>query len=1591
MNEIDLSDREKLFSPWVMRSAWRKIKRWYKRPVNLADPGEILSWKSDPWFHLSELSKELKDDAYSPSVMPQIPYPKSKKRTRHFVMPSVKDQVAFTVYVTLLGPFFEAKMPNVSFGNRLFRPRVKFDSNYGDDSESVRKKWFRGPYSLRHSKLFESFSTGYGLYRRLLEWISNECILKEDTKLKDIEEYNLPYIDFLREKKIMKDKAEMFYAKLDFKLAYPSLKREKLDGFLSKFVDEDFGDFKFNNLNWGCAQFPSLKNHPNEQEHFEDSIEQGRKFTREHPWKVLSRDDELRKQIATEFERAFLEIEYAGWNSPWGSSDIYDPDQFAEVLRTSKDQDELKEDFRELADSYGVWPTDSPLQKQEIDTDQFGLPTGLAISGVLQNIALAKLDHYFCREFVSSLQTDPFQGSFYLRFSDDLVLLSTDKQKFLNDLNKIKEYGEEWGLSLNVKKTKPESAKKIIQNIDSDKNPSDITFQDEDKLTRSNVPKFTTNVVREMSDLKTEEIDQKFGPPGIDRLENLLDLAERDDEDEEVEQGTRKSFAINKLARAKWPNKKIKKGSQIFPPQKYVYKILTTAEKSIRNDLSRFKLWKPILVIALRSEIFEIEKIDNESNDYNFGKDWIIKNLLKIIRCSVESEGKISDRSWEANNIAEMKQNLKELTAENDFLANIDEKYIDKLIQRRTKNSRLRTSFHRSVFWRHYSDCFRLTNLIAEGELNDSVDYWPSKISQDQAKKLIDEFFDLSDFLNVVYGDWQSDYWPEGEPFFWWWEAEGLLSCLMKTHPPDKNFCEELGGLGGQKLRKEINVEYFLNSLELTQTTRHTLQTGFEDIYQYRSYENQIKGEKNQGTQTLWCTITDLTTIDSDDGKVGDQSKNSIERFFPDFSYKSRFDTKLWTSFARLLSFQHFDSIRDLENYTFPPPPDYDYPNKLWKNITKLDSFYHLRKLLLSHGAKLSGSQIYWNKLDQWFPDIFESGNQNTNTDKSYLDINFGTLSKEKNFSPGKIPALQLNEDITDKFIHFLERLNIKRESLDANKDNGSLVTPSNIILLSDELVDSWEQVRKKQTFEITKDMTNKYSPESVREAEEELFNSLLELLAKIKSEESKIGIRDVVELNDDGAYFHDHPLFLYPKLILESSASPEWEKSLVQLLLIDGSESLLDYLYYDAPWHFPLFQRREVRSRLLMDDQKWTRILRGLGTRHEIFEDYLVDRLEYMFNDAKNESENKTSDGLWRKKIYFLANGNWTTLSHFHEKYNSNIALNDTFNVLLAQPKKSPNYANFLKPNSCNEFVESHDALGELEKEISEILYSAREEAREYDSTDDDIDLLLFPEWYMPNKFIPKLRSFVRDTGIAIMAGLLPKKIRSMVDTNPVLEKNSPKFFCNEAVLILPELYDTDGPLNPTDVDTFYLRKPVPSNIEAGLARFMSEKTGDDWYFAGDNVWPLFVHPIWGNFTGAICSDILNSSMWDWYSGKLQHLLVAAFNKDIELFDQFTWTRGYELYCNVITSNHGECGGSVAWSPKTGHQKEIFSTHGRDISLTVLLNLPLTSLKYAQENMLEKKRKSEKERWHQLTGGDSKSDEEIDFKSPPPDFNLDQ
>ena len=255
--------------------------------------------------------------------------------------------------------------------------------------------------------------------------------------------------------------------------------------------------------------------------------------------------------------------------------------------------------------------------------------------------------------------------------------------------------------------------------------------------------------------------------------------------------------------------------------------------------------------------------------------------------------------------------------------------------------------------------------------------------------------------------------------------------------------------------------------------------------------------------------------------------------------------------------------------------------------------------------------------------------------------------------------------------------------------------------------------------------------------------------------------------------------------------------------------------------------------------------------------------------------------------------------------------------------------------------------------------------------------DLLLLPEATIPQNEVETLRQLVSKTGIAALAGLYWRELP------PVYPKRdgqpSRRWVVNEAELVVPLGHDCPGP--PT-LRWFRIRKPAPAHIEEGFAQALTEKSGITSRLMKGRRWYRFVHRQWGDFSIAICADLIDAEPWRIFRGEILHLFTVAFNKDVELYDSLTWVRAYESYVNVLAVNHGHFGGSFVWTPKKhSHNRELARLRGSKLFLLADVEVPVKGLLDAQISGEKQAITAAKRTW---LNPPKKS---VTFKAPPPGY----
>lgn len=131
--------------------------------------------------------------------------------------------------------------------------------------------------------------------------------------------------------------------------------------------------------------------------------------------------------------------------------------------------------------------------------------------------------------------------------------------------------------------------------------------------------------------------------------------------------------------------------------------------------------------------------------------------------------------------------------------------------------------------------------------------------------------------------------------------------------------------------------------------------------------------------------------------------------------------------------------------------------------------------------------------------------------------------------------------------------------------------------------------------------------------------------------------------------------------------------------------------------------------------------------------------------------------------------------------------------------------------------------------------------------------ELVLLPELSVPTPEVRTVRELVARTGIASLAGLYWRVLPPVYGEQPPATGTT--WFVNEAELAIPVGHRDRG---PTDLRWYRVRKPLPTHLEVGLARQLSKKDKRNWSLLEGRQTYRFLHARWGDFTVAVCSDLL-------------------------------------------------------------------------------------------------------------------------------------
>ncbi len=452
------------------------------------------------------------------------------------------------------------------------------------------------------------------------------------------------------------------------------------------------------------------------------------------------------------------------------------------------------------------------------------------------------------------------------------------------------------------------------------------------------------------------------------------------------------------------------------------------------------------------------------------------------------------------------------------------------------------------------------------------------------------------------------------------------------------------------------------------------------------------------------------------------------------------------------------------------------------------------------------------------------------------------------------------------------------------------------------------------------------------------------------------------------------HPAYLMP-LVGSSEIHAEsyvlYCDVLLFLTALDGGERILDSLYRSGLAGVPFEDRWAWRSRIHLGEETWKaldKVVRWANApsvttaadqsligsiaqswREIGYEDFDAERVDLLLEEGKYLEVIRTVGTLGAPSILPP------------ELKLSDVGLSCDVTVRVAQLS-----AWYSDPSKSFPKVARAEANDVMRQVAASFAGSA---------SDSEPDLVLLPEVSIPQSEVQTLRQLVAKTGIAALYGLFWRELPAVYPG----QSSADKWIVNEAEIVVPLGYNTAGP--PT-VRWFRIRKPVPAHVEEGLAEHLNKQSSIQYRLLRGRRWYRFVHQQWGDFSIAICADLIDAEPWRIFRGEMLHLFTVAFNKDVELYDALTWVRAYESYVNVLAVNHGKYGGSFVWTPKGSHARELARLRGSDLFLVADVKMPVKDLLNAQRQGVELAVDAAKKEW---AGNKQKPQQ---FKSPPPGFH---
>jgi predicted amidohydrolase len=172
-----------------------------------------------------------------------------------------------------------------------------------------------------------------------------------------------------------------------------------------------------------------------------------------------------------------------------------------------------------------------------------------------------------------------------------------------------------------------------------------------------------------------------------------------------------------------------------------------------------------------------------------------------------------------------------------------------------------------------------------------------------------------------------------------------------------------------------------------------------------------------------------------------------------------------------------------------------------------------------------------------------------------------------------------------------------------------------------------------------------------------------------------------------------------------------------------------------------------------------------------------------------------------------------------------------------------------------------------------------------------------------------------------------------------------------NEGIVFVPKGFFQSKPSR-------YCTRVVFGKTHAAPAeRAKLRQLAPSWTFEPDSTVYVFDCERYGCVGVSICYDFMDIERALLYRGQIQHLVVLAYNRDLNMFRALAESLSRTVFCNVIVCNTGHHGGSLAVSPHyEAAERVLYSHDGAKLFTAQVVNLPVQGLIRAQADVRERK-----------------------------------